>query len=118
EAAFGGWSATPLSRRAHVLFRFRDLLLDNKSDLAALITAEHGKTVDRAADSVELACGGPALIRGGTSLQSGPNIDTKSVLHPLGVCVGITPFNFPAMMGMMMAAVAIAAGNTFVWKPS
>jgi len=125
EAAFGGWSATPLSRRAHALFRFRDLLLDNKSDLAALITAEHGKTVDdaageiaRAADSVELACGGPALIRGGTSLQSGPNIDTKSVLHPLGVCVGITPFNFPAMMGMMMAAVAIAAGNTFVWKPS
>ncbi len=70
-----------------------------------MITEEHGKTLDdaageisRAADSVELACGGPALARGGTSLQTGPNIDTKSVLHPLGVCVGITPFNFPAMM--------------------
>lgn len=124
-AAFDGWAQTPLSRRAHVLYRFRDLLLQNRTELAALITAEHGKTLDdaageitRAVDSVELACGGPALIQGGTSLQSGPDIDTKSVLHPLGVCVGITPFNFPAMMGMMMAAVAIAAGNTFVWKPS
>ncbi len=124
-AAFEGWSQTPLSKRAHVLYRLRDLMLQNRFELAAIITAEHGKTLDdaageitRAADSVELACGGPALIRGGTSLQSGPDIDTKSVLHPLGVCVGITPFNFPAMMGMMMAAVAIAAGNTFVWKPS
>lgn len=123
--AFDDWSATSMSRRAQVLFRFRDLLLENRSELAALITAEHGKTLDdaagevsRAADSVELACGGPALVRGGTSLQTGPNIDTKSVLHPLGVCVGITPFNFPAMMGMMMVSVALAAGNTFVWKPS
>jgi malonate-semialdehyde dehydrogenase (acetylating)/methylmalonate-semialdehyde dehydrogenase len=124
-AAFDGWSRTPLSKRAQVLYRFRELLLDNRSELAAIITAEHGKTLDDAAgeisrsiDSVELACGGPALIRGGTSLQSGPDIDTKSVLHPLGVCVGITPFNFPAMMGLMMVSVALAAGNTFVWKPS
>lgn len=124
-SAFDGWAATPLSKRAHVLYRFRELLLANRSELAAMITGEHGKTLDdaageisRAADSVELACGGPALARGGTSLQTGPNIDTKSVLHPLGVCVGITPFNFPAMMGMMMVSVALAAGNTFVWKPS
>ncbi|MFC8045773.1 CoA-acylating methylmalonate-semialdehyde dehydrogenase [Nocardia sp. NPDC057353] len=124
-AAFDGWSQATLSKRAHVLFRFRELLLQHRAELAALITAEHGKTLDdaageiaRAADSIELACGGPALVRGGTSLQSGPNIDTKSVLHPLGVCVGITPFNFPAMMGMMMVSVALAAGNTFVWKPS
>lgn len=124
-AAFDGWSETALSKRAQVLFRFRDLLLENRSELAALITAEHGKTLDdaageisRAADSIELACGGPALVRGGTSLQTGPNIDTKSVLHPLGVCVGITPFNFPAMMGMMMVSVALASGNTFIWKPS
>lgn len=123
--AFDDWSQTTLSRRAQVLFRFRDLLVENRSELAALITQEHGKTLDdaageisRAADSVELACGGPALVRGGTSLQTGPDIDTKSVLHPLGVCVGITPFNFPAMMGMMMVSVALASGNTFIWKPS
>ncbi|WP_137722815.1 CoA-acylating methylmalonate-semialdehyde dehydrogenase [Prescottella subtropica] len=125
RAAFDGWSATSLSKRAQVLYRFRELLLANRSELAALITEEHGKTLDdavgeisRAADSVELACGGPALAHGSTSLQTGPNIDTKSVLHPLGVCVGITPFNFPAMMGMMMVSVALASGNTFVWKPS
>ena len=123
--AFPSWADTPLSRRAHVLYRFRELLLENRSELAALITEEHGKTLDdaageisRAADSIELACGGPALAHGSTSLGTGPNIDTKSVLHPLGVCVGITPFNFPAMMGMMMLSVAIAAGNSFVWKPS
>ncbi|WP_424327209.1 CoA-acylating methylmalonate-semialdehyde dehydrogenase [Gordonia sp. (in: high G+C Gram-positive bacteria)] len=123
--AFDTWAATPQSRRAHVLFRARDLLLEHRDELAAMISQEHGKTLDdaageitRAVDSIELACGGPALSAGSTSLQSGPNIDTKSVMHPLGVCVGITPFNFPAMMGLMMLSVALAAGNTFVWKPS
>ncbi|MBM7367519.1 CoA-acylating methylmalonate-semialdehyde dehydrogenase [Gordonia hydrophobica] len=123
--AFDAWAATPQSRRAHVLFRARQLLLDNRDELAAMISEEHGKTLDdaageitRAVDSIELACGGPALAAGSTSLQSGPNIDTKSVLHPLGVCVGITPFNFPAMMGLMMLSVALSAGNSFVWKPS
>ncbi|WP_328810635.1 CoA-acylating methylmalonate-semialdehyde dehydrogenase [Rhodococcus sp. NBC_00294] len=125
EAAAESWAETSMSKRAHVLFRFRDLLLANRSELAALITSEHGKTLDdatgeisRAVESVELACGGPALAHGSTSLQSGPNIDTRSMMHPLGVCVGITPFNFPAMMGLMMVSVALAAGNTFVWKPS
>ncbi|WP_182358150.1 CoA-acylating methylmalonate-semialdehyde dehydrogenase [Tomitella gaofuii] len=123
--AFEGWSQTPQSRRVHVLFKARDLLLEHRDELAALISEEHGKTLDdaagevtRAVDSIELACGGPAQLRGATSLQTGPSIDTKSVLHPLGVCVGITPFNFPAMMGLMMMSVALAAGNTFVWKPS
>jgi malonate-semialdehyde dehydrogenase (acetylating)/methylmalonate-semialdehyde dehydrogenase len=119
------WARTPLSKRAQVLFRFRELLLEARTELAELITLEHGKTLDdaagevlRALDSVELATGGPALTQGATSLQSGPNIDTKSVLHPVGICVGITPFNFPAMMGLMMVSVSLAAGNTFIWKPS
>ena len=119
------WASTPLSKRAHVLFRFRDLLLANRGELAALISAEHGKTLDdaageimRGAESVELACGGPALAHGSTSLYSGPDINTYSMLHPVGVCIGITPFNFPAMMGLMMLSVAIAAGNSFIWKPS
>lgn len=119
------WASLSQSRRAQVLFRFRDLLLDSREDMAALITQEHGKTLDdaagevlRAVDSIELATSGPALARGGTSLGTGPGIDTKSVLHPVGVCVGITPFNFPIMMGLMMMSVSLAAGNTFIWKPS
>jgi malonate-semialdehyde dehydrogenase (acetylating)/methylmalonate-semialdehyde dehydrogenase len=120
-----GWARTPLSKRAQVMFRFRELLLEARAELAELITSEHGKTLDdaageilRALDSVDLATGGPALTQGATSLQTGPDIDTKSVLHPVGICVGITPFNFPAMMGLMMVSVSLAAGNTFVWKPS
>ncbi|MEV0642376.1 CoA-acylating methylmalonate-semialdehyde dehydrogenase [Streptomyces sp. NPDC050619] len=125
EAAAAHWARTPLSKRAQVLFRFRELLIEARSELAELITLEHGKTLDdaagevmRALDSVDLATGGPALTQGATSLQTGPDIDTKSVLHPVGICVGITPFNFPVMMGLMMVSVSLAAGNTFVWKPS
>ncbi|MFF9040450.1 CoA-acylating methylmalonate-semialdehyde dehydrogenase [Streptomyces sp. NPDC014892] len=125
EAASDAWARTPQSRRAQVIFRFRELLLESRDEIAALITAEHGKTLDdaagevsRALESVDLATGGPALARGATSQQTGPGIDTRSVLHPVGICVGITPFNFPLMMGMMMAPVALAAGNTFIWKPS
>lgn len=124
-AAAAGWAATSLSRRVQPLYRLRDLLLEHRSELAALISEEHGKTVDdaagevgRAVEAVELACGGPALSHGSTSLQTGPGINTKSVMHPLGVVVGITPFNFPVMIGLMQGAVAIAAGNAFVWKPS
>lgn len=124
-AAADAWANTNMSKRAHVLFRFRDLLLANKDELAQLITTEHGKTLDdatgeimRAAESVELACGGPALAHGITSLQTGPNIDTRSMMHPVGICLGITPFNFPVMMGLMMVSVSLAAGNTFIWKPS
>src|SRR6185312_13666088 len=88
-------------------------------------SSDLGKTLDdatgevmRAAESVELACGGPALAHGITSLQTGPNIDTRSMMHPVGICIGITPFNFPIMMGLMMISVSLAAGNTFIWKPS
>lgn len=123
--AAAGWENTTMAKRAHVLFRFRDLLLSHREEIAALITQEHGKTLDdamgevmRATESVELACGGPALAHGITSLQTGPNIDTRSMMHPVGICIGITPFNFPIMMGLMMISVSLAAGNTFIWKPS
>ena len=125
ENASAGWASFPQSRRAQVLLRFRELLLANRDEIAAIITEEHGKTLDdangevsRALESVELAASGPATVKGSTSLQSGPGIDTKSMLHPVGVCVGITPFNFPVMMGIMMAAVALSAGNSFILKPS
>lgn len=125
EAAGPAWARTPTARRAQVLFRFRSLLLENRDELAELITAEHGKTLDDAAgeimrglDSVDLGTGGPALALGASSAMTGPDIDTRSVLHPVGVCVGITPFNFPVLIGLMMTSVALAAGNTFVWKPS
>lgn len=120
-----GWAATTLARRVQPLYRLRDLLHEHRSELAEMISEEHGKTLDDAAgevgrgiEAVELACGGPALSHGMTSLQTGPGINTKSVAHPLGVVVGITPFNFPVMIGLMQASVAIAAGNCFIWKPS
>lgn len=123
--AFETWSQTTLNQRARILFAFRQLVQENADELAAQISTEHGKTIDdargevlRALDSVELAIGGPGLLKGQTSEQTGPNIDTSSHLQPLGVCVGITPFNFPLMMAMMMAPFALACGNTFIWKPS
>ena len=124
-AAFPGWAATPPLRRARVLFKFKQLLDDNIDHLAALITAEHGKVlsdargeVQRAIEVVEFACGIPHLIKGEYSENAGTGIDTYSLRQPLGVCAGITPFNFPVMVGMWMFPVAIACGNTFVWKPS
>ncbi|HVW40630.1 MAG TPA: CoA-acylating methylmalonate-semialdehyde dehydrogenase [Amycolatopsis sp.] len=124
-AAFPAWRDTPPSRRAQVLYAFRNLLREHTDEIAALITAEHGKTLDdargevaRGIEAVELACGVPALLKGEFSEQTGTNVDTFSMLQPLGVCVGITPFNFPVMIPLMKIAVAIAAGNTFVLKPS
>ncbi|MBF6148389.1 CoA-acylating methylmalonate-semialdehyde dehydrogenase [Nocardia nova] len=124
-AALPAWRDLPASRRAQVLYAFRDLIRKNQDELAELITAQHGKTLDdargevaRGLDSVELACGVPGLLKGEVSEQTGRGIDTFSTLHPLGVVLGITPFNFPVMIPLMMAAVAIAAGNTFILKPS
>ncbi len=123
--AFAGWAATPPVRRARVMFRFRDLLETHLDELAGLIVAEHGKIlsdargeVQRGLEVVEFACGIPQLLKGEFSEQAGPGIDAHSVRQPLGVCVGITPFNFPAMVPMWMFPVAIACGNTFVLKPS
>ncbi len=123
--AFPAWAATPPIRRARVLFRFRELLEAHADEIAAAIVAEHGKVfsdargeVQRGLEVVEFACGIPQLLKGEYSEQAGTGVDAYSFRQPLGVCVGITPFNFPAMVPMWMFPVAIACGNAFVLKPS
>ena len=123
--AFPGWAATPPLRRARVMFRFKELLERHADELAAIITAEHGKVfsdaqgeVMRGMEVVEYACGIPSLLKGEYTEQVGTGIDAWSVRQPLGVVAGITPFNFPAMVPMWMFPVAIACGNAFVLKPS
>jgi malonate-semialdehyde dehydrogenase (acetylating)/methylmalonate-semialdehyde dehydrogenase len=124
-AAFPGWAATPPLSRARVMFRFRELLERRADELARLITAEHGKVlsdargeVTRGIEVVEFACGIPHLMKGEFTEQVGRGIDSFSLRQPLGVCAGITPFNFPAMVPMWMFPVALACGNTFILKPS
>jgi malonate-semialdehyde dehydrogenase (acetylating)/methylmalonate-semialdehyde dehydrogenase len=123
--AFDGWAATPAVRRARVLFRFKALIDEHIDELAALLTGEHGKVLDDARGSitrglevVEFACGIPQLLKGEYSEQVGRGVDSWSLRQPLGVCTGVGPFNFPAMIPLWMAPVAIACGNTFVMKPS
>ena len=125
KAAFPAWADTPAVRRARILNNFLALLNEHRDELAAMITAEHGKVftdaqgeVTRGIEIVEFACGIPQLLKGEYSEQVGAGIDMFSIRQPLGVCVGITPFNFPAMVPMWMFPVAIACGNTFVLKPS
>ncbi|MBI2585561.1 MAG: CoA-acylating methylmalonate-semialdehyde dehydrogenase [Rhodospirillales bacterium] len=124
-AALPAWAATPPAKRAQVLFKFRDLIIKNTDKLAELLSSEHGKTVPDARGSVtrglevvEFACGIPHLLKGEFSEGVATGVDTYSMRQPVGVCVGITPFNFPAMVPMWMFPVAIACGNTFVLKPS
>ncbi len=123
--AFPGWRDTPLSRRVQVLFRFRELLSTRADRLAELISAEHGKVlsdargeVARGLEVVDFACGIPHLLKGGYSENVSTGVDAYSILQPLGVVAGITPFNFPAMVPMWMFPVALACGNAFVLKPS
>nr|WP_265520933.1 CoA-acylating methylmalonate-semialdehyde dehydrogenase [Oerskovia sp. JB1-3-2] len=125
KAAFPGWRATSLSRRVEILFAFHRLLLDHRDEIAALISAEHGKVrsdaageVARALECVEFACGIPHLLKGGFSEQVSVGVDVHEVKQPLGVVAGITPFNFPVMVPLWMIPSAIACGNTFVLKPS
>jgi malonate-semialdehyde dehydrogenase (acetylating)/methylmalonate-semialdehyde dehydrogenase len=125
KAAFPEWRATPLSRRAETMFRFRELVDANRRDIAALITLEHGKTqsdamgeVARGIENIEFACGIPNLLKGGFSEQASRGVDVFQIHQPLGVVAGITPFNFPAMVPLWMFPNAIACGNTFVLKPS
>ena len=124
-AAFESWSRTPILRRARVMFRLKELIERDKDEIAAIITREHGKVLHDAAGSVqrglevvEFACGIPHLIKGEYSDQVGTGVDSYSMRQPLGVCVGITPFNFPAMVPMWMFPLAIVCGNTFVLKVS
>jgi len=125
EAALPAWRDTPPLRRARILARFRELLEARREELAGLITAEHGKTLPDAAGSlqrgievVEFATGIPHLLKGEQSGDVAKGVDSHSLRQPVGVCAGITPFNFPAMVPMWMFPVAIACGNTFVLKPS
>src|SRR5258707_991946 len=125
SAAFPAWADTPPIRRARVLNKFLELLNENRDTLAAMITAEHGKVftdaqgeVSRGIDIVEFACGAPQLLKGDFTDQVSTGIDNWTMRQPLGVVAGVTPFNFPVMVPMWMYPVAIAAGNTFVLKPS
>ncbi len=119
------WRALSLSRRTELFFRIRALLDEHREELARLLTAEHGKVlsdalgeVARGIEVVDFCCGLPELLKGGFSEQASTGIDVYSIRQPLGVCAGITPFNFPAMVPMWMWAPALACGNTFVLKPS
>ncbi|WP_375493602.1 CoA-acylating methylmalonate-semialdehyde dehydrogenase [uncultured Jatrophihabitans sp.] len=119
------WRSASLSRRSAVVFAFRELLHANADELAKIITSEHGKVLSdahgeiaRGLENVEFAAGVPQLLKGGFSEQAGTGVDVYSIRQPLGVVAGITPFNFPAMVPLWMAANAIACGNAFVLKPS
>jgi malonate-semialdehyde dehydrogenase (acetylating) / methylmalonate-semialdehyde dehydrogenase len=123
--AFTTWRQASLSRRAAVLFAFRELIERHRGELAGLITAEHGKVgqdalgeVTRGLEVVEFACGIPHLLKGDFSENVSTRVDSWSIRQPLGVVAGITPFNFPSMVPMWMFPIAIACGNTFVLKPS
>jgi malonate-semialdehyde dehydrogenase (acetylating)/methylmalonate-semialdehyde dehydrogenase len=125
KTAFPDWRALSLSRKTEILFRIRALVDEHREDLARFLTAEHGKVlsdalgeVARGLEVIEYCCGIPELLKGGYSEQASTGIDVYSIRQPLGVCTGITPFNFPAMVPMWMWAPAIACGNTFVLKPS
>jgi malonate-semialdehyde dehydrogenase (acetylating)/methylmalonate-semialdehyde dehydrogenase len=119
------WAATPVVERARVMFRFRELLVAHAEELAHLVTREHGKTLaearaslHRGVEVIEFACGIPSLIMGQAIQDIARQVDCETIRHPVGVCVGITPFNFPAMVPLWMFPVAITCGNTFVLKPS
>ncbi|MGH8962877.1 MAG: CoA-acylating methylmalonate-semialdehyde dehydrogenase [Jatrophihabitantaceae bacterium] len=125
KAAAREWRSASLSKRSAVLFAFRELLAAGAGELAKLVTAEHGKVladaageVARGLENVEFACGVPQLVKGGFSEQASTGVDVYSIRQPLGVVAGITPFNFPVMVPLWMAANAIACGNAFILKPS
>ena len=125
HAALDSWSTTPVVDRARILFRFLSLLEKHFEELAALVTREHGKTlaearaeVQRGVEMVEFACGIHSLLTGETLANIAPNVDAETNRHPVGGCVGITPYNFPNMVPLWMIPVALVCGNTFVLKPS
>jgi len=124
-AALPDWAETPVVDRARVMFRFRDLMVREFEALAELVTREHGKTlpearaeVQRGVEMAEYAAGIPGLIMGEALPNIASNVDAETVRHPVGVCVGITPYNFPFMVPLWMFPIAITCGNTFVLKPS
>ena len=125
KKAFLSWSSKPPLQRARVMFKFKELIEKNSDELTKIIVAEHGKVYEDAKGSltrglevVEYACGIPQMLKGEFTENVGSNVDSWSIRQPLGVCAGITPFNFPAMVPMWMFPIAIACGNTFILKPS
>ena len=123
--AFEAWSNKPPLQRARVMFKFKELIEKNSDELTKIIVSEHGKVYEDAKGSltrglevVEYACGIPQMLKGEFTENVGSNVDSWSLRQPLGVCAGVTPFNFPAMVPMWMFPMAIACGNTFVLKPS
>jgi malonate-semialdehyde dehydrogenase (acetylating) / methylmalonate-semialdehyde dehydrogenase len=124
-AAAGPWGAAPLSQRTEKLFALRELLVAHRDDLALLVSQEHGKVLSDAAgevarglECVEFACGLPQMLKGAHSSEVSTGVDVHTVLQPVGVVAGITPFNFPVMVPLWMLANALACGNAFVLKPS
>jgi malonate-semialdehyde dehydrogenase (acetylating) / methylmalonate-semialdehyde dehydrogenase len=125
DEAFVAWSKTSPLKRSRILFKFKALVEEHTDELARLISSEHGKVfsdakgeVTRGLEVVEFACGIPHLQKGEHSMNVGSGVDSYSMMQPLGVCAGISPFNFPAMVPMWMFPIALACGNTFVMKPS
>ena len=123
--ALPAWAETPVVERAQVMFRYRELVQSNFEEIAQIVTREHGKTigearasVQRGVEMIEFACGIPSLIMGQCVDNIARRVDCETIRHPVGVCAGITPFNFPAMVPLWMYPVAITCGNTFVLKPS
>ena len=125
KIAFDKWSKVTPLKRSRIISKYKEVIEKNIDQLAKLISVEHGKTLDDAKGSVirgleviEFACGIPHLLKGEFSQNVGTNIDSWSIRQPLGICAGITPFNFPAMVPMWMYPVSIACGNAFILKPS
>lgn len=125
KKAFPSWSATTPPARAKILFRFKNLLEQHRDEIVKLVTQEHGKTLSeaqgsfqRGMDVVDFTCGIPNHLKSAYASDVGTGVDSYSLYQPLGVCVGITPFNFPVMIPLWMFPMAIACGNTFVLKPS
>ena len=125
KAAFPAWRSASLSRKSEILFRFRELVVANRDEIARLVSIEHGKVPSDAAgelargiENIEFSCGIPTHMKGGFSEQVSGGVDVYSIKQPLGVVAGITPFNFPAMVPLWMFTNAIATGNTFILKPS
>ena len=125
KKAYETWSIKPPLQRARIIFKFKEIIEKNFDELTKLIVSEHGKVYEDAKGSltrglevVEFACGIPQMLKGDFTENVGTNIESWSIRQPLGVCAGITPFNFPAMVPMWMFPMAIACGNTFILKPS
>jgi malonate-semialdehyde dehydrogenase (acetylating)/methylmalonate-semialdehyde dehydrogenase len=125
KAASAGWRATPLSRRAEIMFRLHALVAENRQHLAEIVSLENGKTmadalgeVARGLENLEFACSVPNILKGSYTEQASRGVDIYQIRQPLGVVAGITPFNFPMMVPLWMMPNAIACGNTFVLKPS